>query len=196
MASRIWHSQIANSSVSSLTTRRRPQREPVPPGKTWYGDRPESRWAGLLVISADPDGPPLGGLTWPGIWIVTGQHRLARIRLCRWDNVVIEFEELRGGEGAGDREPRIPLPDTGALASELEPPAGPRRHDPAVGRQPSAAAIKRPMLGNSAHLPAALGSLSARLPARMWAMVRAGLACHVRRGAQTRAGEACGFPRT
>lgn len=38
-------------------------------------------------------------------------------------NVVIEFEELRGGEGAGDREPRIPLPDLGALAAEAEPPA-------------------------------------------------------------------------
>jgi Domain of unknown function (DUF1905) len=62
---------------------------------------------GLVVISADPDGPPLGGLTWPGIWIVTGQQPLAGMRLRRWDNVVIEFEELRGGEGAGDREPRL-----------------------------------------------------------------------------------------
>lgn len=30
--------------------------------------------AGLVVISADPDGPPISGLTWPGIWIVTAQH--------------------------------------------------------------------------------------------------------------------------
>ena len=37
-------------------------------------------------------------------------------------NLVIEFEERRGGEGAGDREPRIPLPDPGALAAELPPP--------------------------------------------------------------------------
>lgn len=41
--------------------------------------------------------------------------------------MVIEFEKLRGGEGAGDREPRIPLPDPGALAAELEPPAEPAK---------------------------------------------------------------------
>jgi hypothetical protein len=82
--------------------------------------------AGLVVISADPDGPPLGGLTWPGIWIVTAQHPVPGAWLPRWDNVVIEFEELRSGEGAGDREPRIPLPDPGALAAELEPPDQPR----------------------------------------------------------------------
>jgi hypothetical protein len=80
---------------------------------------------GLVVVSADPDGPPLGGLTWPGTWIVTAQHPAPVVRLNRWDNVVIEFEELRGGEGAGDREPRIPLPDPEALAAELEPPAEP-----------------------------------------------------------------------
>jgi hypothetical protein len=82
--------------------------------------------AGLVVISADPDGPPLAGLTWPGIWIVTAQHPVPGTWSPRWDNVVIEFEELRGGEGAGDREPRIPLPNPGALAAELEPPDQPR----------------------------------------------------------------------
>jgi hypothetical protein len=81
--------------------------------------------AGLVVVSADPDGAPLAGLTWPGIWIVTAQHPAPGTRLSRWDNLRIEFEELRGGEGAGDREPRIPLPDPGALAAEAEPPAGP-----------------------------------------------------------------------
>lgn len=55
--------------------------------------------------------------------------------------MVIEFEELRGGEGAGDREPRTPLPDPGALASEPEPPARPERHDPVVDMPLSADAI-------------------------------------------------------
>lgn len=31
--------------------------------------------AGLVVVTADVYGPPLGGLTWPGIWIVTAQRR-------------------------------------------------------------------------------------------------------------------------
>jgi hypothetical protein len=81
--------------------------------------------AGLVVVSADPDGPPLGGLTWLGTWIVTAQHPALGARLSRWDNLVIEFGERRGGEGAGDREPRIPLPDPGALAAELPPPVEP-----------------------------------------------------------------------
>jgi hypothetical protein len=81
--------------------------------------------AGLVVVSADVDGPPLGGLTWPGIWIVTAQDPVPGVLVARWGNVVIEFEELRGGEGAGDREPRIPLPDPGALVAELEPPGQP-----------------------------------------------------------------------
>jgi PASTA domain-containing protein len=81
--------------------------------------------AGLVVVTADVDGPPLGGLTWPGIWTVTAQRPAPGAWLPRWDNVVIEFGELRGGEGAGDREPRIPLPDPGALAAEVEPPDQP-----------------------------------------------------------------------
>jgi hypothetical protein len=81
--------------------------------------------AGVVVVSADVDGPPLGDLSWPGIWIVTAQRPAPGTCVRRWDNVVIEFEELRGGEDAGDREPRIPLPDPGALASEMEPPDKP-----------------------------------------------------------------------
>jgi hypothetical protein len=38
---------------------------------------------------------------------------------------MIKFEELRGGEGAGDREPRMPLPDLGGLAAAMEPPDQP-----------------------------------------------------------------------
>ena len=81
--------------------------------------------AGLVVVSADVDGPPLRGLAWPGTWIVTAQRPAPGAWLTRWDNVVIEFEELRGGESAGDREPRMPLPDPGALVAELERPDQP-----------------------------------------------------------------------
>jgi hypothetical protein len=65
--------------------------------------------AGLVVVSADVDGPPLGALTWPGIWIVTAQRPAPGTWLRRWDNVVIEFEERRGDEGpsrsSGDDRP-------------------------------------------------------------------------------------------
>jgi hypothetical protein len=78
--------------------------------------------AGVVVVSADVDGPPLGGLTWPGVWMVTAQRPAAGTWVPPWENVVIEFEEQRGGEHAGDREPRIPRPDPGALAAEAESP--------------------------------------------------------------------------
>jgi len=50
--------------------------------------------AGVVVTSADIDGPPLGALTWPGTWIVTAQQPAPGTRLSRWDRVVIEFEEV------------------------------------------------------------------------------------------------------
>ena len=70
-------------------------------GMTVPEARRKGHEAGLVVVSADPDGPPLGGLTWPGTWIVTAQHPAPGARLSQWDNLVIEFEERRGGEGAG-----------------------------------------------------------------------------------------------
>jgi hypothetical protein len=76
--------------------------------------------AGVVIVSADVDGPPLGALTWPGVWIVTTQRPVPGTRVPRWENVVIEFEELRGGEHAGDREPRIPPTGPGALTAEIE----------------------------------------------------------------------------
>jgi hypothetical protein len=33
--------------------------------------------SGVVVTSADADGPPLGALTWPGTWIVTAQRPIA-----------------------------------------------------------------------------------------------------------------------
>ena len=94
---------------------------PVLSGMTVADARRKGHDAGLVVVSADPDGPPLGGLTWPGVWIVTGQHPAPGTWLDRWDNVVIEFEELRGGEGVGDCEPRVPHRDPGGLRTEAEP---------------------------------------------------------------------------
>jgi len=54
--------------------------------------------AGLVVTSADLDGTPLGGLTWPGVWVVTAQRPAAGGRADRWDVVVIEFQKVRDSE--------------------------------------------------------------------------------------------------
>jgi hypothetical protein len=54
---------------------------------------------GVVVTSADADGPPLGALTWPGIWIVTAQRPIAGSHVERWSAVVIEFEKRPGDGG-------------------------------------------------------------------------------------------------
>jgi hypothetical protein len=54
---------------------------------------------GVVVTSADVDGPPLGALTWPGTWIVTAQRPIAGSQVERWSAVVIEFRERPGGSG-------------------------------------------------------------------------------------------------
>ena len=78
--------------------------------------------AGVVVVSADLGGPPLGVLTWPGVWTVTAQRPAAGAWVPRWGNVAIDFEERHGGGAGGDREPRIPPACPSALAAEAEPP--------------------------------------------------------------------------
>jgi len=63
--------------------------------------------AGIVVVSDDPDGAPLGARTRPGVWVVTGQEPAGGAWCARGDVVTVRFEE-RGG-GAGVREPRRPL---------------------------------------------------------------------------------------
>jgi hypothetical protein len=78
--------------------------------------------AGLALAAGDPDGPPLGALTWPGVWVVTAQTPAPGSRMRRWGSMVIDFRELPGGT-AGDREPRRPPPCPDDLAAEPEPEA-------------------------------------------------------------------------
>jgi hypothetical protein len=54
-------------------------------GMTVADARQAGHHAGLVVISGDPDGIPLGGVAWPGVWVVTAQHPIAATRLNRWD---------------------------------------------------------------------------------------------------------------
>ncbi|WP_253771272.1 PASTA domain-containing protein [Goodfellowiella coeruleoviolacea] len=65
---------------------------------------------GLVVTSADLDGPPLGALTWPGTWVVTDQRPAPGQLVTRGTVVTISFQEQPPDNGSGDREPRRPLP--------------------------------------------------------------------------------------
>jgi len=72
--------------------------------------------AAVVVVAADVDGPPLGELTWPGLWIVTAQDPGPGSPVRKWDNVRITFRRADGNE-ADDREPRLPPPSPDDLAA-------------------------------------------------------------------------------
>jgi len=76
---------------------------------------------GVVPAAADPDGPPLAALTWPGRFVITGQEPPAGTVLLRWDSVIVE---VRPDDGrAGDRVPRDPLPGLLRGREELDRPA-------------------------------------------------------------------------
>ncbi|MEU3721512.1 PASTA domain-containing protein [Streptomyces sp. NPDC031705] len=52
--------------------------------------------AGLVIAAADPDGPPVGALTWPGVWRVTAQSPAPGSRMRRMGSLVIEFCKVPG----------------------------------------------------------------------------------------------------
>jgi len=66
--------------------------------------------AGVVLAQPDPDGPPLGALTWPGEYVVTSQDPPPGTALWRWDPVVVTWSALERGDPAGVREPRRPKP--------------------------------------------------------------------------------------
>jgi len=58
--------------------------------------------AGVVIAAADPDGPPVGALAWPGVWVVTVQTPGPGARMRRRGSLVIEFRKVVEGE-ADDR---------------------------------------------------------------------------------------------
>jgi hypothetical protein len=53
--------------------------------------------AGVALANPDPDGPPIGGLAWPGLYYITSQSPPAGTTLYRWDSVEVEIVPY--GEG-------------------------------------------------------------------------------------------------
>lgn len=47
--------------------------------------------AGVTLANPDPDGPPIGGLAWPGLYYITSQNPSAGATLYRWDSVAVEI---------------------------------------------------------------------------------------------------------
>jgi len=79
-------------------------------GLTVRDARNEGHGYGIVVTATDIDGPPLGALTWPGTWVVTGQDPAPGHEVPRGSTVRITFTEFGDDGSAGVREPRNPLP--------------------------------------------------------------------------------------
>jgi beta-lactam-binding protein with PASTA domain len=62
--------------------------------------------AGVVLAQPDPDGPPLGALTWQLPVCVTSQNPTPGTVLNRWESVVVTWNS----DEAGVREPRRPTP--------------------------------------------------------------------------------------
>lgn len=61
--------------------------------------------AGVVIAAADPAGPPVRALTWPGVRVVTVRTPAPGSRMRRRGSLVIEFEPVRGS-GADARNPQ------------------------------------------------------------------------------------------
>lgn len=79
--------------------------------------------AGVTLANPDPDGPPISGLAWPGLFYITSQNPVAGTNSYRWDSVIIEIVEHGTAEsGAPRADPLQPPDDAAATARRLAPP--------------------------------------------------------------------------
>ena len=68
--------------------------------------------AGLVLAGHDPDGPPIGALTWPGPWWITTQSPAPGTVLWQWDSVRVEVSAQGDApSGAVPAPPRGPHDD-------------------------------------------------------------------------------------
>jgi hypothetical protein len=95
--------------VRAARLRRRQSTVTVPNvvGMAWDKARRALHEVGLIGVSPDPDGPPLGALGWPD-GVVTDQSPESGAKVAPGSAVTLWIE--RGG-GSGVREPRRPTPD-------------------------------------------------------------------------------------
>lgn len=85
--------------------------------------------AGVTLANADPDGPPIGALAWPGLYYITSQNPAAGAVVYRWDSVTVEI--VAHGEAdssAVSAQPEVPpsdilhaLPESDTFVDLTEP---------------------------------------------------------------------------
>ncbi|AWB86093.1 hypothetical protein [Mycetocola zhujimingii] len=75
--------------------------------------------AGVTLANPDPDGPPIGALAWPGIFIITRQEPEPGAILHRWDSVQVW---VRADE-ASSSVTLLPTATPPSLSARLAPPS-------------------------------------------------------------------------
>ena len=74
--------------------------------------------AGVTLANPDPDGPPIGALAWPGIFVITRQDPEPDTTLNRWDSVRVW---VRADETSSSVE-RPTTPPPPPVRARLAPP--------------------------------------------------------------------------
>lgn len=83
-------------------------------GMPFHVGRDIATEVGVTLANPDPDGPPISGLAWPGLFYITSQRPAAGTEVYRWDSVLIEVVEH--GTAASDARRGSPTDPPGLSA--------------------------------------------------------------------------------
>lgn len=87
-------------------------------GLPFHVGRDVATEAGVTLANPDPDGPPIGGLAFPGLFYIVRQEPAPGTLLHEWDSVGVEV--VKHGD-APDREPAEPRPSPRVDAAHATP---------------------------------------------------------------------------
>jgi beta-lactam-binding protein with PASTA domain len=88
-------------------------------GLTFASGREVAYDAGVTLANPDPDGPPIGALAWPGVFVITSQEPAQGASLHRHDSLLVWLGSDQDFVNVRTNGPR-PLP---SLTGEAEPPS-------------------------------------------------------------------------
>ena len=87
-------------------------------GLPFHVGRDMAAQAGVALANPDPDGPPISGLAWPGLYYIVRQDPAPGTVLHEWDSVAVEV--VKHGDSP-DREPATSRPTPPADAAHAAP---------------------------------------------------------------------------
>ncbi|MEO7124367.1 MAG: PASTA domain-containing protein [Lacisediminihabitans sp.] len=88
-------------------------------GLPFHIGRDRAAGCGVTLANPDPDGPPISGLAWPGLFYITSQNPPAGTEVYRWDSVTVEIVEYgEAGRGSLSNSPVMPPADAAHASTE------------------------------------------------------------------------------